>query len=62
MYGQNLRFSFEQAYEKKTTPKWRYDLGRKKNFEQVTVFAILLFPLYFDMYFLHEKNISIKVI
>lgn len=24
-----------QAYEKKTTPKWRYDLGRKKNFEQV---------------------------
>lgn len=25
----------EQAYEKKTTPKWRYDLGRRKNFEQV---------------------------
>lgn len=25
----------DQAYEKKTTPKWRYDLGRKKNFEQV---------------------------
>ncbi|KAB1218956.1 putative protein S-acyltransferase 14 [Morella rubra] len=24
-----------EAYEKKTTPKWRYDLGRKKNFEQV---------------------------
>ncbi|RDY00319.1 putative protein S-acyltransferase 14 [Mucuna pruriens] len=23
------------AYEKKTTPKWRYDLGRRKNFEQV---------------------------
>ncbi|KAL9359829.1 hypothetical protein Peur_047952 [Populus x canadensis] len=23
-----------EAYEKKTTPKWRYDLGRKKNFEQ----------------------------
>ncbi|KAL3814919.1 hypothetical protein ACJIZ3_016187 [Penstemon smallii] len=22
------------AYEKKTTPKWRYDLGRKRNFEQ----------------------------
>uniref|UniRef100_A0A9I9CNI2 Palmitoyltransferase n=1 Tax=Cucumis melo TaxID=3656 RepID=A0A9I9CNI2_CUCME len=26
---------FLQAYEKKTTPKWRYDLGRKRNFEQV---------------------------
>ncbi|CAA6666833.1 unnamed protein product [Spirodela intermedia] len=24
-----------EAYEKKTAPKWRYDLGRKKNFEQV---------------------------
>ncbi|KAE8723320.1 putative protein S-acyltransferase 14 [Hibiscus syriacus] len=24
-----------EAYEKKTSPKWRYDLGRKKNFEQV---------------------------
>ncbi|EHA8586944.1 putative protein S-acyltransferase 14 [Cocos nucifera] len=24
-----------EAYEKKTTPKWKYDLGRKKNFEQV---------------------------
>ncbi|CAL5401181.1 unnamed protein product [Camellia sinensis] len=23
-----------EAYEKKTTPKWRYDLGRKRNFEQ----------------------------
>ncbi|KAL6495407.1 putative protein S-acyltransferase 14 [Orobanche gracilis] len=23
------------AYEKKTTPKWRYDLGRKRNFQQV---------------------------
>ncbi|KAF7844789.1 putative protein S-acyltransferase 14 [Senna tora] len=23
-----------EAYEKKTTPKWRYDLGRRKNFEQ----------------------------
>ncbi|KAJ0938113.1 putative protein S-acyltransferase [Helianthus annuus] len=22
------------AYEKKTSPKWRYDLGRKRNFEQ----------------------------
>lgn len=27
----------EQAYEKKTSPKWPYDLGRKKNFEQVSV-------------------------
>ncbi|VFQ70018.1 unnamed protein product [Cuscuta campestris] len=24
-----------EAYEKKKTPKWRYDLGRKRNFEQV---------------------------
>ncbi|CAO2834868.1 unnamed protein product [Amaranthus hypochondriacus] len=24
-----------EAYEKKTTPKWRYDLGKKKNFLQV---------------------------
>ncbi|XP_068634309.1 probable protein S-acyltransferase 14 [Aristolochia californica] len=24
-----------EAYEKKSTPKWRYDLGRRKNFEQV---------------------------
>lgn len=24
-----------EAYEKKTTPKWRFDLGKKKNFEQV---------------------------
>ncbi|GAB2271997.1 Probable protein S-acyltransferase 14 [Dionaea muscipula] len=24
-----------EAYEKRTTPKWRYDLGRKKNFQQV---------------------------
>lgn len=31
----NIILFFDQAYEKKTTPKWRYDLGRKKNFEQV---------------------------
>uniref|UniRef100_A0A1D1ZLL2 S-acyltransferase n=1 Tax=Anthurium amnicola TaxID=1678845 RepID=A0A1D1ZLL2_9ARAE len=24
-----------EAYEKRTTPRWRYDLGRRKNFEQV---------------------------
>lgn len=24
-----------EAYEKKTAPKWRYDLGRRRNFEQV---------------------------
>ncbi|CAL9088279.1 DHHC palmitoyltransferase [Musa troglodytarum] len=24
-----------EAYEKKATPRWKYDLGRKKNFEQV---------------------------
>jgi hypothetical protein len=41
--GKELQFELDadgvivcdQAYEKKTTPKWRYDLGRKKNFEQV---------------------------
>nr|AQX44207.1 hypothetical protein [Phalaenopsis equestris] len=27
--------TIEASYEKKTTPKWRYDLGRRKNFEQV---------------------------
>ncbi|GAB4860072.1 hypothetical protein Ancab_011550 [Ancistrocladus abbreviatus] len=26
--------SLDLAYEKKTTPKWRYDLGRKRNFQQ----------------------------
>ncbi|MCD7463568.1 hypothetical protein HAX54_050867 [Datura stramonium] len=30
-----LVISLIEAYEKKTTPKWRYDLGRKRNFEQV---------------------------
>ncbi|XP_031494289.1 probable protein S-acyltransferase 14 isoform X3 [Nymphaea colorata] len=24
-----------EAYEKKSSPKWRYDLGRRRNFEQV---------------------------
>ncbi|XP_074263192.1 putative protein S-acyltransferase 14 [Silene latifolia] len=24
-----------EAYEKRSTPKWRYDLGKKKNFQQV---------------------------
>jgi hypothetical protein len=33
-----LLLSCFQAYEKKTTPKWRYDLGRKKNFEQASTF------------------------
>jgi len=37
---------FDQAYEKKTSPKWRYDLGRKRNFEQVgTIYNILTFCL-----------------
>lgn len=31
----------KQAYEKKTTLKWRYDLGRKKNFEQVSAFFLV---------------------
>jgi hypothetical protein len=36
----------DQAYEKKTTPKWRFDLGRKKNFEQVgTIYNISTFYL-----------------
>ncbi|XP_071718000.1 probable protein S-acyltransferase 14 [Rutidosis leptorrhynchoides] len=39
-----------EAYEKKTTPKWRYDLGRKKNFEQVfgTVQKYWFIPAYCD--------------
>ena len=28
--------SLLQAYEKKTDPRWRYDLGRMRNFEQVS--------------------------
>jgi hypothetical protein len=36
-----------QAYEKKTTPKWRYDLGRKKNFEQASTFCDLFLIVYF---------------
>jgi len=30
-----------QAYEKKTTPHWIYDLGRKRNFAQVSLYWIL---------------------
>ncbi|KAI7748606.1 hypothetical protein M8C21_012406, partial [Ambrosia artemisiifolia] len=39
-----------EAYEKKTTPKWRYDLGRKRNFEQVfgTVKRYWFIPAYSD--------------
>ncbi|KAL8254031.1 hypothetical protein R6Q59_032252 [Mikania micrantha] len=39
-----------EAYEKKTTPKWRYDLGRKRNFEQVfgTVQRYWFIPAYSD--------------
>ncbi|KAJ0914261.1 putative protein S-acyltransferase [Helianthus annuus] len=39
-----------EAYEKKATPKWRYDLGRKRNFEQVfgTVQRYWFFPAYSD--------------
>ncbi|GJS21771.1 probable protein S-acyltransferase 14 [Tanacetum coccineum] len=39
-----------EAYEKKTTPKWRYDLGRKRNFEQVfgTVQRYWFIPAYCD--------------
>lgn len=37
-----------EAYEKKTSPKWRYDLGRKRNFEQVfgTVEKYWFIPAY----------------
>lgn len=37
-----------EAYEKKTTPKWMYDVGRRKNFEQVFGTHILywLIPSY----------------
>ncbi|KAK1430347.1 hypothetical protein QVD17_13018 [Tagetes erecta] len=37
-----------EAYEKKTSPKWRYDLGRKRNFEQVfgTVVRYWFIPAY----------------
>ncbi|XVF52704.1 hypothetical protein PTKIN_Ptkin05aG0039900 [Pterospermum kingtungense] len=42
-----------EAYEKKTSPKWRYDLGWKKNFEQVTS---VTFRLYFSS--VHVSTIS----
>jgi len=32
-----------QAYEKKTTPHWIYDLGRKRNFAQVSLYWIFSF-------------------
>jgi len=32
-----------QAYEKKTTPFWKYDLGWKRNFAQVRLFFKFLF-------------------
>uniref|UniRef100_A0A803KYV2 Uncharacterized protein n=1 Tax=Chenopodium quinoa TaxID=63459 RepID=A0A803KYV2_CHEQI len=32
---EHLPLLSDQAYEKKTSPKWRYDLGKKKNFQQV---------------------------
>ncbi|ESR57993.1 hypothetical protein CICLE_v10021463mg [Citrus x clementina] len=37
-----------QVYEKKRTVRWKYDLGRKKNFEQVfgTNKALWFFPLF----------------
>ncbi|KAM0072452.1 putative protein S-acyltransferase [Helianthus debilis subsp. tardiflorus] len=39
-----------EAYEKKTTARWRYDLGRKRNFEQVfgTVQSYWFIPAYSD--------------
>jgi hypothetical protein len=40
-----------QVYEKKKAIRWRYDLGRKKNFEQVRPggHAIWNFSFYFDL-------------
>ncbi|KAK9202152.1 hypothetical protein WN944_017362 [Citrus x changshan-huyou] len=37
-----------EVYEKKRTVRWKYDLGRKKNFEQVfgTNKALWFFPLF----------------
>ncbi|KAI9104346.1 hypothetical protein K1719_022918 [Acacia pycnantha] len=37
-----------EAYEKKTTPKWRYDLGRRKNFEQRLQLEALNWSIYLD--------------
>ncbi|XP_023522979.1 probable protein S-acyltransferase 14 [Cucurbita pepo subsp. pepo] len=34
-----------EAYEKKTTPKWHFDLGRRKNFEQVSSSQLIGFFL-----------------
>ncbi|KAM7258537.1 hypothetical protein ACFE04_014278 [Oxalis oulophora] len=31
-----------EAFEKKTSPKWRYDLGRRKNFEQLSYISLLM--------------------
>jgi len=39
-----------QAYEKKTTPKWPYDLGRRKNFEQVCACCIMLIVFYVTLF------------
>lgn len=39
-----------QAYEKKTSPKWCYDLGWKKNFEQVNSFFFHPERFTFDFY------------
>ncbi|KAK7845488.1 putative protein s-acyltransferase 14 [Quercus suber] len=34
-----------EAYEKKTNPRWRFDLGWKKNFEQVTSSLFVCFGM-----------------
>jgi palmitoyltransferase ZDHHC2/15/20 len=34
-----------QAYEKKTTAFWKYDLGRKRNFTQVRLVQVFIFIL-----------------
>lgn len=44
-----LRF-YGQAYEKKTTPKWRYNLGRKKNFEQVGIVSNILVHFFLSFF------------
>lgn len=64
--GKELQFELDadgvivcdQAYEKKTTPKWRYDLGRKKNFEQVgSLQWINTFLIFSWIYLLNSTDI-----
>jgi len=44
-----------QVYEKKKTIRWRYDLGRKKNFEQVRAGGHAIWN--FSYYFVFSQNL-----